>query len=347
MYHNNNYRKAQRVKLAKEDHETDIELRGDVWDGLPVKGAFYMIVHNDNSYQQLEQAQLSMRSLEERLISPFVSNMSYPWIFLNSQRFTPQFKKAIRSIARNPKNVYFGQIDPTAWTYPPWIDTAEAEKAMYYMTSLKIQNIHSLHDRKKNRYQAGLFYHHSLFRDVDYVWRVEPGTSYTCNLFQHDEDPFQTMKSQKKKIGPAKTTIMDWLKTKDQEYNFCYLWSAFEIVSLDFLRSEQYNAYFHTLDTIGGFFYERWSDSTVRTIAAAMFLNKNEIHYFNYIGLSYLWGHHCPMNDKLLNHCSCNYKQNHYFSENSCTMELLNDINPQVIRDMIHFAKSRWAGIDS
>ena len=51
-----------------------------------------------------------------------------------------------------------------------------------------------------DRYKAGLFQHHSLFNTADYVWRVEPGSEYTCNMFQGD-DPFQTMKANKKKIG--------------------------------------------------------------------------------------------------------------------------------------------------
>lgn len=49
------------------------------------------------------------------------------------------------------------------------------------------------------RYNAGLFYLHSLFNDVEYVWRVEPGATYTCDMFQRD--PFQSMKQGNKKIG--------------------------------------------------------------------------------------------------------------------------------------------------
>lgn len=51
-----------------------------------------------------------------------------------------------------------------------------------------------------DRYKAGLFQHHPLFNAVDYAWRVEPGSEYTCDMFQGD-DPFQTMKTNNKKIG--------------------------------------------------------------------------------------------------------------------------------------------------
>lgn len=53
---------------------------------------------------------------------------------------------------------------------------------------------------RMDRYKAGLFQHHSLFNTVDYAWRVEPGSEYTCNMFQGD-DPFQIMKANNKKIG--------------------------------------------------------------------------------------------------------------------------------------------------
>ncbi|KAI7904913.1 nucleotide-diphospho-sugar transferase [Cokeromyces recurvatus] len=356
------------------DHQhqaTDIHLKKDVWDGLSVKGAFYMLVHDSDS-TQLEQILFSIQSLEDRLIPAFASNRTYPWIFLTSQRFVPDYKKAIRNATRNPDHLYFGQIDLEAWTFPPWIDTSRAESAMQYSIDLNIQNAHSLHDRKQKRYQAGLFYHHSLFNDVDYVWRVEPGSSYSCDLFQQEQDPFQVMQSENKKIGftittkedpktsynlwratlyfmeqnpewikPKELTIMNWLITHDQ-YNFCHMWTGFEIISLDFLRSKPYKAFFHYIDIVGGFFYERWNDATIRTLAAAMFLDKSDVHFFNNIGFHYLWGNYCPLDNKLLENCSCHYKQNNLFEESSCTLELLREINPQTINDIIQFGISKW-----
>ncbi len=36
-------------------------------------------------------------------------------------------------------------------------------------------------------------------------------------------------------------------------------------------------AYFEHLDRVGGFFYERWGDAPVHSLAAAMFLNATEV----------------------------------------------------------------------
>lgn len=57
--------------------------------------------------------------------------------------------------------------------------------------------------------------------------------------------------------------------------------SNFEIADLDFLRSEPYEKYFEHLDRAGGFSYERWGDAPVHSIAAALFLKPEEVHYFN------------------------------------------------------------------
>jgi Glycolipid 2-alpha-mannosyltransferase len=54
-------------------------------------------------------------------------------------------------------------------------------------------------------------------------------------------------------------------------------WSNFEIGSLDFYRSEAYTAYFEHLDKAGGFFYERWGDAPVHSIAACLFLKPEQM----------------------------------------------------------------------
>jgi hypothetical protein len=49
-------------------------------------------------------------------------------------------------------------------------------------------------------------------------------------------------------------------------------------------RNESYRAFFDYLDHKGGFFYERWGDAPVHSIAAALFLPKRDIHFFNDLG---------------------------------------------------------------
>ncbi|KAK4514231.1 Aminoacyl-tRNA hydrolase [Mucor velutinosus] len=348
--------------LYRDSVQPDLFMDDDVWDGLPVKGAFYMIVKNE----ELQSARSAIRSIEDRFNAH--NNVSYPWVLLNSQQYTHDFKKYIRKVASG--KVYFGQIDLKAFTYPEWIDVKRTENAIRRMISLRVQKSHSLYERQEMRYKAGLFQHHSLFNTVDYAWRVEPGSEYTCDMFQGD-DPFQTMKANNKKMGftitskedsatsfslwpatlqfirmnpqlitQADSSIMPWLLTKEREYNFCYMWSDFEIVDLAFLRSQEYTSFFHYLDLVGGFFYERWGDGPVRSIAAAMFLRKEDVHFFNEVGYSRSSIQHCPLSKSLLETCSCDYMDNYNFNSNSCTMNLLKIVSPQSINDIYEFAKS-------
>ena len=43
----------------------------------------------------------------------------------------------------------------------------------------------------------------------------------------------------------------------DYNYNNNQIWNNFMIISLDFMRSPEYQRFFHHMDIAGGFFYER------------------------------------------------------------------------------------------
>ncbi|KAF1835753.1 glycosyl transferase [Decorospora gaudefroyi] len=63
-------------------------------------------------------------------------------------------------------------------------------------------------------------------------------------------------------------------------WNMCHFWSNFEIADLGFFRSVAYRDLFAFLDRDGGFYYERWGDAAVHSLAAAMLLQPHEIHRF-------------------------------------------------------------------
>jgi len=83
----------------------------------------------------------------------------------------------------------------------------------------------------------------------------------------------------------AKDNLMDWVSNDGGEtYNLCHYWSNFEISKTSFWNSEVYTQYVEALDRAGGFYYERWGDAPVHSIAAALFLPKDQIHFFQDIG---------------------------------------------------------------
>jgi mannosyltransferase len=78
-----------------------------------------------------------------------------------------------------------------------------------------------------------------------------------------------------------------WLRNRDGNgdlWNMCHFWSNFEIADLEFFRSDIYRKVFEYLDREGGFYYERWGDAPVHSLAAAMLLQPEELHHFSDLG---------------------------------------------------------------
>lgn len=82
---------------------------------------------------------------------------------------------------------------------------------------------------------------------------------------------------------------MMWLTDRTQQpertdaangYSTCHFWSNFEIADLDFWRSKKYQEYFDHLDQAGGFFYERWGDAPVHSVALGLFEDNSKIHWY-------------------------------------------------------------------
>ena len=64
----------------------------------------------------------SVRNVEDR----FNRKFGYPWVFLNDEPFTDDFKAAVASMTRS--KVYFGTIPREHWSYPKWVDLDKAAK---------------------------------------------------------------------------------------------------------------------------------------------------------------------------------------------------------------------------
>lgn len=161
---------------------------------------------------------------------------------------------------------------------------------------------------------------------------MEPGVSFYCDL---DYDPFKYMKENGKEYGftitlqeipetiptlwehtlrfahqqQLNTTLLKFFGDPMGGYNLCHYWSNFEIASLNLWRDERYQAYFDYLDSTGNFFYERWGDAIVHSLAAGMFLNKSQVHFFNDIGYRHDHFAHC-VDDGSLGNCMCPGKYN-------------------------------------
>lgn len=210
------------------------------------------------------------------------------------------------------------RIPKEHWAPPDFIDMRIFQESVDILKSHDVQYSDKLSYHQMCRWNSGMFYKHPALKDTHYYWRVEPNVHYFCHV---DYDVFRYMQDRNKTYGfvinlyDSPDTLpnlwpetlkfmgahseyvhpnnaMDWLvdghqrpehNRKANGYSTCHFWSNFEIGSLDFFRSKAYDDYFNHLDHVGGFFYERWGDAPVHSIALGLFEDKEKIHWYVFV----------------------------------------------------------------
>ncbi|KAF9205960.1 hypothetical protein BGZ59_000200 [Podila verticillata] len=172
-----------------------------------------------------------------------------------------------------------------------------------------------LNDQKFSQYfmsqaQLGILYRQKIMQKYEYYWWVESDVNYYCDMY----DPFKTlcetgsvygwvisipefmqaiptlystilrfMEEHPQFIHPK--SIFNKFMLTDQQgdadmCNGCHFLFNFEIGSLNFWRSEAYMTFFDYLDKASGFYYERWGDAPVHSIALALVTEESQLHFF-------------------------------------------------------------------
>lgn len=253
----------------------------------------------------------------------------YPYVILNNMDFSEKFKQTLGRTLQAP--IEFGKVPEEHWGYPSWVDREKAKKKMREMEKKGVLYGGLESYRHMCRFFSGFFYKHPLVQKYRYYWRVEPGTRLRCPV---NYDVFRLMRERNKKYGwviaiheygntipslwdAVKRFVADYNTAYKPEsgpwslfapknlerfvtdemytkYNMCHMWSNFEIADMSFFRSRLYEMFFEHLDRSGGFFYERWGDAPVHTIAVCLLLPREQIHYFEDIGYTHPPFTHCP-----------------------------------------------------
>ncbi|BCS29455.1 glycosyltransferase family 15 protein [Aspergillus puulaauensis] len=300
--------------------------------------ATFVTLARNSDVWEISQA---IRQVEDR----FNNKFHYDWVFLNDQPFDDNFIRITTSlISGTPR---YGQIPPEQWSYPDWIDQDKAREVREDMRDKKIIYGHLESYRHMCRYESGFFFRHPLLQEYEFYWRVEPGIELFCDI---PYDPFVFMKENDKKYSFVMSlfeypgtvpTLWDTVKEfinehpehvaegnsmqflsddNGKNYNMCHFWSNFEIGSLDWLRSKEYVDYFETLDRKGGFYYERWGDAPIHSIAAGLFLKKEQLQFWDEIAYFHMPYTHCPHDEQLRMdlRCSCDPGGNFDWRDGSC-----------------------------
>lgn len=230
---------------------------------------------------------------------------------------------------------------------PDFIDKAKAELKIKEMEKANIIYGGSLSYRHMCRFFSGKFYNHELLKEYDYYWRIEPDVSFFCKM---NYDPFDYLESNGLLYGFSITInefmetipslwqttieflekhrnilmnneIMKFILDDKKNYNGCHFWSNFEIASFKVYRNEVYEKYFEYLDRAGGFYYERWGDAPVHSIAMALFYGRDKVHFFDDIGYRHTGYQYCPTMPSMKINCKCDVKDNYDRSFGGCLRE--------------------------
>ncbi len=207
------------------------------------------------------------------------------------------------------------ELIPTShWSIPSWIDQKLFEESGRMLEEKGIQFSAMPSYHQMCRWNSGMFYKHPALADMQYYWRVEPNVHFFCDV---DNDVFRYLQDNNKTYGFTinlydgaegianlwpetmkfiaqhpeylhNNNAMDWLTDSERRpgrnikangYSTCHFWSNFEVGDLSFFRSKVYEDYFNHLDLSGGFFYERWGDAPVHSIALGLFEDKSKLHW--------------------------------------------------------------------
>ncbi|KAK6200469.1 glycolipid 2-alpha-mannosyltransferase [Scheffersomyces amazonensis] len=335
---------ALELRLQKEEaSKAQLTPSKDINQDKRVKATFVTLARNS----ELKELIKAIRQVEDR----FNHKFNYDWVFLNDVEFTQEFID--HTSAMTSGNTKYGLIPKEHWSYPDFIDLDKAAKARQKMKEEKIIYGDSESYRHMCRFESGFFWQNELLDEYDWYWRVEPGIQIYCDI---DYDVFKFMEDNNKVYGftisiheflatiptlwehtkkfikenpqyIAEDNFMDFISNDGGEsYNLCHFWSNFEIANLNFWRSEAYRKYFEYLDSTGGFFYERWGDAPVHSIAVSLFLPKEKIHYFHDVGYNHGVYHQCPLNTQFRydHKCLCNPDNDFTFRGYSCGKQYYN-----------------------
>ena len=267
---------------------------------------------------ELPEALKSMRSLEDR----FNRNYHYDWVFMNDVPFTEQFIEATTAMASG--NAYYTVIPSQDWNCPDHIDRELFEKRISINSGSGVVYGQSKSYRNMCHFNSGYFFRQKILLNYDYYLRVEPDVEYFCDfpydpfklmrqkskkygfvisLREYEETIPTLWESVEEYINIDNGATIDLSQNSydfivgddivgndkavyisSNDYNLCHFWSNFEIGDLNFFRSDAYLNFFNHLDSKGGFYYERWGDAPVHSVAVSLLLNKDEIIHFDEIG---------------------------------------------------------------
>ncbi|EPY49225.1 mannosyltransferase complex subunit [Schizosaccharomyces cryophilus OY26] len=153
----------------------------------PRMNATFMVLTRNSD---LDGILSGMKSVEKR----FNKHFNYPYVFLNDEPFSEEFKEAVQKVTQS--KVQFGVLGQELWDFPSDTDQSLIDEAIAQQVGIVYANMPSYH--KMCRFFSKQFYKHPLMQQYEWYWRLDPDVSFSCDI---SYDPFYYMQKHNKVYG--------------------------------------------------------------------------------------------------------------------------------------------------
>ncbi|GJJ70661.1 hypothetical protein EMPS_03011 [Entomortierella parvispora] len=326
----------QQLPLHDNKQQGEMQAQDPIYEVIKANGVLVMLINEG----QLQDARETIRQMEDR----FNRGRNYPWVVFSGMPLGDQSKTSLSSLSRG--TMTFALIPKEQWRLPKWIEMPKVIENDVGMMWKKAINKTSMPIRHQWRFFSGFLAKNELLDPYHFFWRVDPGVNIFCDM---QEDPMLTMTESGQKfawstattvygagVPSALETIQNFKKDHPElipklndesfviresgdEFTTCSYAVENSISRVDFFRSEAYQTLFEFIDQAGLFYYEKWTDATVITVALALLAPRTDTLYLKQLG----WGLnkllYCPRTPEHNQHCHCDPRTTASQIHVSCT----------------------------
>ncbi|KAF9430552.1 Anaphase-promoting complex subunit 2 [Podila epigama] len=267
------------------DTDSDQDDDEPIYEVEKANGAFVMFTSED----QIQSSRQTIREMEDR----FNRGRNYPWIILSVLPLTERSKSLTAQLTKG--NMTFATVPRQHHRLPKGIDVgtymAQDRELIFKGVNNKRTAVAVRNDW---RYLSGFLAQHPLLDPFEFFWRVDPGLEIYCDI---QDDPMLEMKKNQQTFGFSLSTTenglgvpsawkfvkefkkthshilptenSDFFLTRESgdEYTTCTFGVQNSIARVDFFRSPQYLEFIDAVDEQGLFYYEKFTDAIVITLA--------------------------------------------------------------------------------
>jgi len=255
----------------------------DAWPADKPRGAIVLLLRRQSIPVFARSAKM--------LHTNFNDAYRYPIIIFHESDLDPEPERdRLRSSAADRSLLFFQRV---VFDIPPFINRSAVPHRVCFKT---------VGYRHMCRFHAITIYNEPILAGLRYVWRLDDDSyifrpvGYDVFRFMLDRRIRYGYAAVRQDYGPCIVGLWPaadrYAKEHGLKQRFRWprgrmFWNNFEVSDMEMWRSEEYRDYVEYIDQLGGIYYRRWGDATIKTIAVTLFAFKNETHHFKDISYAH------------------------------------------------------------